>query len=148
MDTKTKLNDSLKDAMRAGDDVRRGTLRMVLAAIKQAEIDRRVVLDEAAVLAILQKEIKTRRESLEEAEKAGRADLVSAAQAEIAVISAFLPKGLGPDELKALAREAIAETGATNMKEMGLVMKALMPKVAGRASGDQVSAAVRDLLQG
>ncbi len=148
MDIKTKLNDSLKDAMRAGDDVRRGTLRMTLAAIKQAEIDRRVVLDEAAVLAILQKEIKTRRESLEEAEKAGRADLVSAAQAEIAVISAFLPQGLDPDELKALAREAIAETGATNMKEMGLVMKALMPKVAGRAPGDQVSAAVRDLLQG
>ncbi len=148
MDTKTKLNDSLKDAMRAGDDVRRGTLRMVLAAIKQVEVDRRVSLDEAAVLGILQKEIKTRRESLDEAEKAGRTDLVSAAQAEIDVISAFLPKGLDADELKALVKEAIAEAGATSVKEMGAVMKALMPKIAGRAPGDQVSAAVRELLQG
>ncbi|MEW5830541.1 MAG: GatB/YqeY domain-containing protein [Chloroflexota bacterium] len=148
MDTKTKLNDSLKDAMRSGDEVRRGTLRMVLAAIKQAEIDRRVVLDEAAVLAILQKEIKTRRESLEEAEKAARPDLVAAAQAEIEVISAFLPKGLSAEDLKTLVREAIAEVGATGVKEMGAVMKALMPKVAGRAPGDQVSAAVREVLQG
>lgn len=148
MDTKTKLNDSLKDAMRAGDEVRRGTIRMVLAAIKQVEVDRRVSLDEAAVLGILQKEIKTRRESLEEAQKAGRTDLVSAAQAEIDVISAFMPKGLDADELKTLVKEAIAETGAASVKEMGAVMKALMPKVGGRAPGDQVSAAVRELLQG
>ena len=120
---------------------------MALAAIKQVEIDRRVSLDEAAVLAIIQKEIKMRKESLDEAEKAHRDDLSREARAEIDVLNAFLPKGLDPEELRALAREAAAETGASGPADMGKVMKALMPKVAGRSPGDQVSAAVREVLQ-
>jgi len=122
-------------------------VRMVLAAIKQVEIDRRITLDEAAILAILQKEIKTRKEALEEAQKAGRENLVQDAQAEIAVLTAFLPAGLSADELRTLVQAAITETGASAPADMGKVMKALLPKVAGRAPGDQVSAAVRELLQ-
>ena len=147
MDTKTQLTDALKESMKAGDEVRKRTVRMVLAAIKQVEIDRRITLDESAILAILQKEIKTRKEALEEAQKAGRENLVQDAQSEIAVLSAFLPAGLSADELRALVQAAIAETGASAPADMGKVMKALLPKVAGRAPGDQVSAAVRELLQ-
>lgn len=147
MDTKTQLNEAVKQAMKAGDELRKRTLRMVLAAIKQAEVDRRITLDEAAVLAILQKEIKMRKESLEEAQKANRADLATDAQAEIEVLTAFLPKGLSTDELRELARQAVAETGASAPADMGKVMKVMMSKVAGRAPGDQVSAVVRELLQ-
>ncbi len=147
MDTKTQLNEAVKQAMKSGQELRKRTLRMVLAAIKQAEVDRRVTLDEAAVLAILQKEIKMRKESLEEAQKASRADLAADAQAEIEVLNAFLPKGLGADELRELARQAVAETGASAPADMGKVMKVMMSKVAGRAPGDQVSAIVRELLQ-
>ena len=147
MDTKTQLNETVKAAMTSGDEVRKRTVRMALAAIKQVEIDRRIVLDEAAVLAILQKEIKLRKEALEEAKKANREDLASAAQAEIDVLTVFLPQGLSADEIKALVLAAIAETGAAAPSDMGKVMKALLPKVAGRAPGDQVSAAVRELLQ-
>ncbi len=147
MDTKTQLNEAVKAAMKSGDEVRKRTVRMTLAAIKQVEIDRRIVLDEAAVLAILQKEIKLRKEALEEAKKANREDLASDAQAEIDVLTVFLPQGLSADEIKALVLAAIAETGASAPSDMGKVMKVLLPKVAGRAPGDQVSAAVRELLQ-
>lgn len=147
MDLKTQLNESLKQAMKSGDELRKRTLRMALAAIKQAEVDRQVTLDDAGVLAVLQKEIKMRREALEEAQKAGRADLLADAQAEIETLNAFLPKGLSPEELRELARQVISETGAATPAEMGKVMKALLPKVAGRAPGDQVSAVVRELLQ-
>lgn len=147
MDTKTQLNEALKQAMKSGDELRKRTLRMALAAIKQAEVDRRITLDEAALLAVLQKEIKIRKEALDEAKKAGRDDLSADAQAEIEVLSAFLPKGLSADELRELARQAIAETGAASPADMGKVMKAMMSKVAGRAPGDQVSATVRELLQ-
>lgn len=147
MDTKTQLNEAVKQAMKSGDEVRKRTVRMALAAIKQVEIDRRISLEEPAVLAILQKEIKMRKESLEEAQKANRADLESEAQAEIDVLNSFLPQGLSAAELSELARQAIAETGAAAPSDMGKVMKAMMSKVAGRAPGDQVSAAVRELLQ-
>jgi uncharacterized protein YqeY len=147
MDTKTQLDNALKDAMRAGDDVRRRTIRMVMAAIKQAEVDRQTKLDEMAVIAILQKEIKSRRESLEEAQKANRTDVAEAAQAEITVLDAFLPEAMDADELRVLAAAAIAETDATSLADMGKVMKALIPRVAGRAPGDQISQVVRDMLQ-
>lgn len=147
MDTKTQLNEAVKQALKSGDELRKRTLRMVLAAIKQAEVDRRITLDEAAVLAILQKEIKMRKESLEEAQKANRADLAADAQAEIEVLNAFIPKGLSADELRELARQAVAETGASAPADMGKVMKVMMSKVAGRAPGDHVSAIVRELLQ-
>jgi hypothetical protein len=103
-------------------------------------------LDDAAVLSILQKEIKSRQESIEEAERAGRADLAQASQAEISVLEAYLPKQLSNEELEALARQVIAEVGATSQREMGLVMKTLVPRLQGRASGDQTSQVVRKLL--
>jgi len=147
MDTIIKLENALKDAMRAGDAVGKRTVRMALAAIKQAEIDRQESLDESAVLALLQKELKTRRESLEEAHKAGRPDLVAEVEAEIKIVQGFLPQAPSPDDLKALVEAAIAETGATSPADMGKVMKVLMPRIQGRAPGDQVSQAVRELLQ-
>lgn len=146
MDIKTQLNESLKEAMRLKDNARRDTLRMALAAIKQAEVDKRTVLDDLAVIALLQKEIKNRREALEEAHKANRADLVQANETEIATLEAFLPKALSAEELRQLVEAAIAETGASAPADMGKVMKAVLPKVAGRAPGDQVSAIVREFL--
>jgi len=147
MDTKGKLEIALKEAMRAGDDVRKRSVRMVLAAVRQVEIDRQIKLDEAAVLSIVQKEIKTRRESVEEARGANRPDIVAATEAEIVVLQAYLPEAMGTDELKALVEAAIVEAGANAPVDMGKVMKLLMPRVAGRAPGDQVSAVVRQLLQ-
>jgi hypothetical protein len=146
MDLKTQLNESMKSAMKAGDEVRKRTVRMALAAVQQVEVDKRINLDEAAVIAILQKEIKNRREALEEARKANRSDLIDANEAEIKVLEVFLPKAISPDELRALAQAAIAETGAASPADMGRVMKALLPKVAGRAANDQVSAMVKELL--
>lgn len=147
MDTKAKLENALKDAMRSGDAVAKRTIRMALAAIKQAEIDRQENLDETAVLALLQKELKTRRESLEEAQTASRADMVAEIDAEMKIVQRFLPQALSPEELKSLAEAAVAETGATSPADMGKVMKILMPRIQGRAPGDKVSQAVRDLLQ-
>lgn len=147
MDIKTQLANTLKDAMRSGDDVRKRTIRMALAAIKQAEVDRQITLDEGAIMAILQKEIKTRRESLEEAQKANRADLVAAAEDEIDVLQTFLPKGLSAEELLEMAESAVSEAGAVSPADMGKVMKILMPRVQGRAPGDQISQIVRELLQ-
>jgi uncharacterized protein YqeY len=102
MDIKTKLENSVKDAMRAGDDVTRGTVRMVLAAIKQVEIDQRVTLDDSAIFGILQKEIKTRREAMDEAGKANRSDLIAENEAEINVLKKFLPEELSEIELMVL----------------------------------------------
>lgn len=147
MSIKIQLNDSMKEAMKSGDEVGKRTVRMVLAAIKQAEVDKRVELDDPAVMNILQKEVKNRRESLEEAKKANRTDLVEANEAEINILQAFLPKAMPAEELRALVQAAIAETGASSPSDMGKVMKTVMPKVAGRAPNDMVSATVRELLQ-
>ena len=147
MDIKTQLNNSLKDAMRSNDDVRKRTIRMALAAIKQAEIDRQITLDEGAVISILQKEIRIRRESLEEAQKANRTELVASAEAEIDVLNTYLPEGLSNEELMELAKAVIIEVGATSMADLGRVMKSLMPRIQGRAPGDQVNQTVSVLLQ-
>ncbi len=146
MDTKEKLEIALKIAMKAGDDITKRTVRMSLAAIRQVEIDKQIKLDEVAVLAIIQKELKTRRESVEEASRANRADIVAATQAEIKVLEGFLPAALSAEDLQALVEVAITEVGASGPADMGKVMKVLMPRVAGRAAGDQVSAAVRNSL--
>lgn len=146
MDLKSKLNEAVKTAMKSGDEVSKRTIRMVLAAVKQVEVDKRIELDEMAVTALIQKEIKNRRESLEEAQKANRADLVAENEAEIKVLEGFLPAAMSADELQALVQAAIAETGASAPSDMGKVMKAVMPKVAGRAANDQISAAVKALL--
>ena len=154
MTIKTQLNDSMKDAMKSGDEVRKRTVRMVLAAVKQAEVDKRsnpadkrTELDDMAVMNLIQKEMKNRRESMEEAKKANRIDLVEANEAEIKVLEVFLPKAMPAEELRALVQSAIDETGASAPADMGKVMKAVMPKVAGRAPNDIVSATVRELLQ-
>ena len=147
MTIKTQLNDSMKDAMKSGDEIRKRTIRMALAAVKQVEVDKRIELDDMAIMALLQKEIKNRRESLEEAKKANRADLIEANEAEIKVLEVFLPKAMPAEELRALVQTAITEVGATSPADMGKVMKLVMPKVAGRAPNDAVSAAVKELLQ-
>ena len=147
MSIKAQLNDSMKDAMRSGDEVRKRTVRMALAAIKQVEVDKRIELDDPAVMNILQKEIKNRREALEEAQRANRPDLIEANQAEIKVLEVFLPKAMPAEELRALVQAAITETGASSPADMGKVMKIVMAKVAGRAPNDMVSATVRELLQ-
>lgn len=147
MDLKTQLTEAMKESMKSGDKVRKSTITMVLAAIKQVEVDRRITLDDPAILAILQKEIKSRKEAFEEAQKAGRDTLAKDAEIEMAILNAFLPAGLSADELRALVQAAVAETGASTPADMGKVMKVLLPKIAGRAPGDQVSAAVRESLQ-
>jgi uncharacterized protein YqeY len=147
MDLKESLNESMKAAMKGGDEVRKRTVRMVIAAVKQTEVDRQTTLDDTGVIAVIQKEIKNRREALEESKKAQRADLVDANQAEIQVLEAFLPAAIPASELRLLAQAAIAETGAASPADMGKVMKVVMGKVAGRAPGDVVSQVVRELLQ-
>lgn len=146
MDTKEKLNEAVKEAMKSGDEVRKRTIRMVLAAVKQVEVDKRAEMDDMAVVALIQKEVKNRREALAEAQKANRADLASENEAEIKVLEDFLPKAMPAEELRALVQAAIAETGASAPGDMGKVMKAVMPKVAGRAPNDMISATVKELL--
>jgi uncharacterized protein YqeY len=147
MDTKEKLEFALRDAMKTGDIVSKRTIRMVMAAIRQIEIDRQTKLDEPAVLNVIQKEIKTRKDDVEEARRANRPDLVADTEAEINVLQGYLPQALSEEELNTLVREAITEAGATSPADMGKVMKLLMPRVGARAPGNQVSASVRQMLQ-
>lgn len=165
----TQLNDDLKTALKAGDEVRKTTLRAVLAGTKQALLDKRqakakelskggeltpahtaqlegLTLEDADVLTVLQKEAKSRRESIADAQNASRADLVADAQAELAVIEAYLPQMLTAAELHTLVQAAIAEAGATDLKQQGAVMKILTPRTKGRADGKAVSDLVRELL--
>jgi len=146
MDTKTRLQQALKEALRAKDMLRKETLRTALAEIKMAEVEKQRPLTEDEVLAVLQKQVKMRRETLEAAQRGGRTDLVERTQAVIAVLEEFLPQPLSEAELEALAREVIAEVGAQGPRDMGKVMKALMPRLRGRATGQQASAVVRRLL--
>lgn len=144
--TKQVLEADLKDALRSGDEVRKRTLRMILSAAKLAEVERRGPLDELGLLAVLQKEARVRQEAIADAERAQRPDLVEAAQAELRVVESYLPRPLTAEELEVLARQAIAEAGASTVADMGRVMKALMPKVQGRADGKAASELVRQLL--
>ena len=146
MTIKEALDSALKEAMKSGDNATKTTVRMALAAIKQIEVDKRVTLDDAGVIPVLQKEVKNRRESIADAEKANRPDTVTALLHEIAIIERFLPKEMDPADLKAIVEKAIAETGASAPSDMGKVMKLVVPQVQGRASGDTISKAVRDLL--
>ncbi len=136
----------MKDAMRAKDELRKRTLRMALSSIRLAEIENRAALDEQATLALLHKEIKSRQESIADAERAGRPDLIEESQAEITILETYLPEQFSEQELEALARQAIDQAGATSPKEMGQVMKILMPQLEGRATGNDASQVVRRLL--
>ncbi len=148
MSTKAQLEEALKAAMRASDDLRKRTVRMALSAIRLAEVEKGEALDENAVQAILQKEVKHRQEAIAEAQRAHRPDLEAASRDEISVLEDFMPKQLSPEELDVLAQAAVTEVGATSIKEMGQVMKVLIPRLQGRASGDQASQTVRKLLSG
>jgi uncharacterized protein YqeY len=148
MSLEKKLNDDLKEAIKAKDETRKLVLRLALSAIKLATVEKQEELDDGEILGILQKEVKARHETIADAKKAERQDLVEAAKSEMAVLEEYLPEGLTPEELEALIEETIAEVGASSMGDMGNVMKAVMPKVQGRADGGQVNQLVRQLLQG
>lgn len=148
MSIKNELEQALREAMRANEAVHKSTLRLVLSAVKEAEVQKQAELDDAAVFSILQKEVKSRQEAISDAERAGRADLIEASRAEIVILEAYLPKAMSDEELEGLIDEAIMETGATSPGDMGKVMKAVLSKVQGRADGGRVSQAVRQKLQG
>jgi len=147
MNLKEELENSVKDALRSGDERRKRTLRMALAAIRMAEIEKRAPLENDAILAILQKEVKSRQEVIADSQRANRPDLIDEAIAEIAILEKFLPTPFTQEELEALAREVIAEVGATSAREMGQVMKVLVARLEGRATGSEASQIVRKLLQ-
>jgi uncharacterized protein YqeY len=146
--TKDIFETRLTESMRAKDEVGKRTFRMILSAVKLAEVEKRGALDEPALLGILQKEAKTRLEAMAEAEKAGRPDLASDSRAELELIKSFLPQPLTVQELETIIRQAIAESGASTAADMGKVMKLVSPKTQGRADNREVSQTVRKLLGG
>lgn len=143
---KTKFREILHDAMRNKDEVTRDTIRMVLTSLKLAEVEKKQTLDDAGILALVQKEIKMRHESILDFKKGNRQDLVDRTEKEIKVLEQFLPKQLSDDELKEIIRTAIAEVGAITMTDMGKVMKIAIPKSQGQASSDRISGFVKELL--
>ena len=148
MSLKAQLTSDLTDAMRQHDDRRRDVLRFTLAALQNAEIATREELDEPAAMAVLAKEAKQRRDSIEEFRKADRQDLVTKEEAELAVLKPYLPEQFSREEIAQAAREAIQEAGASGPQEMGKVMAVLMLRLRGRADGRQVSEVVQELLAG
>ena len=143
---KERITEDMKTAMRGGDKERLGTIRMLQAAIKQREVDERITLDDAQVLAVIEKMVKQRKESIVQFEQGGRADLAAKEKAEIEQLQAYLPEQLSDAEVDALIREAIATTGAATIKDMGKVMGAVKAKAAGRADMGAVSARIKAAL--
>ena len=146
MALKERITEDMKTAMRAAEKERLGTVRLLLAAIKQREVDERVTLDDAQVLAVIEKMIKQRREAITQFEVGGRSDLVAKETAEIGVLQAYLPAQLTPAEIDALIAEAIAATGAASVKDMGKVMGFVKPKAQGRADMGALSARIKQKL--
>jgi uncharacterized protein YqeY len=146
MSTKGRLQEDMKNAMRAGDKARLGVIRLALAAIKQVEVDDRTTLDDAAIQGLLQKMVKQRRESIEQFRAGGREDLVSQEEAEIQVITHYLPEPLTPDALARIVDDVVTETGASAMKDMGRVMAAIKARAAGGVDMSAVSALVKERL--
>ncbi|MBI2767006.1 MAG: GatB/YqeY domain-containing protein [Chloroflexi bacterium] len=143
---KERLQSELGDAMRARDETRKSTLRMLIAAIKNAEIEARAPLDDSGVVTVIQKQVKQRRESILEFSKGDRQDLVDKEQAEIEVLQVYLPEQASREEIEAAARKVIAETGAAGPRDIGKVMPALSKQFLGRADGRVISEIVRALL--
>ncbi|PZE22703.1 GatB/YqeY domain-containing protein [Paenibacillus xerothermodurans] len=141
-----RLNEDMKLAMKSQDKFKLSVIRMVRAAIKNIEIDQRKTLDDQEVLDILSREIKQRKDSLQEFEKAGREDLAETVKAEIEILMEYLPQQLSEEEVKAIVQQTIQEVGASSKADMGKVMGALMPKVKGRADGRIVNQTVQQLL--
>jgi len=148
MSLKDRITEDMKAAMRAGEKDRLSCIRMLQAGIKQREVDERITLDDAQVLAVIDRMIKQRRESVVQFEAGKRADLVAKESAEIALLSSYLPAQLSDAELAAMIRDAIAATGAASMKEMGKVMGFLKPKVQGRTDIGALSARIKAALGG
>ena len=146
MALKDRITEDMKTAMRAGDKARLATIRLALAAIKQREVDERITLDDPQVLAVLEKMIKQRRESVVQFESGRRADLVAKENAEIEVLKGYLPAQMSDQEIDALIAEAIAASGASSIKDMGKVMAAVKPKAQGRADMGAVSARMKQKL--
>ena len=144
--SKNTFEEALHDAMRQKDELAKNTYKILLSSIKMMEIDKGAEIDEAQIQAILQKEIKMRRESILEFQKGDRSDLVKLAEAEIAILEKYLPKQMSDDEIKAFAVEAIKEVNASAPSDMDKVMKILIPKLAGKAPSDRISQVVRSLL--
>jgi len=146
MSLKARITEDMKAAMRAGEKDRLSCIRMLQAGIKQREVDERIELDDVQVLAVIDKMIKQRRESVTQFQAGNRADLVAKESAEIDVLTAYLPAQLGDAELATLVREAVASTGASSMKDMGKVMAVLKPKVQGRTDMGALSARIKSAL--
>ncbi len=148
MSLKEKLTADMKEAMKAKEEgkQRLSVIRLVRGAVRQQEIDGKKELSDEDVLGVISKEVKQRRDSIEDFKKGGRDDLVAEAEAEIAILMEYLPQQLSEDEVRSLVQEAIAASGATSPKDMGKVMKELMPKVKGRADGKLVNGIVKELL--
>ena len=145
---KDRITEEMKNAMRAGEKERLATIRLILSAIKQREVDERIQLDDTQVLAAIEKMIKQRKEAITQFEAGGRADLVAKETAEIAVLQTYLPAQLSDAEVDALIAEAIASTGAASIKDMGKVMAAVKAKAQGRADMGAVSARIKQKLSG
>lgn len=145
---KQRIQDDMKSAMKAGDKPRLGVIRLMLAAIKQREVDERTELDEAQVLAVLDKMVKQRRDSIAQYRDAGREDLAAAEEFELGVIQDYLPEALSDAEIAELIEQAVSESGASAMGDMGKVMAVLRPRIQGRADMGAVSARVRQRLGG
>jgi uncharacterized protein YqeY len=148
MALKERITEDMKAAMRARDTERLGTIRLLTAAMKQKEVDERIDLDDTAVVGIVDKLIKQRKDSVEAFHKAGRQDLADKEAAEIVVLQAYLPARLGPDDIAAEVRAIVTELGATGPGDMGKVMGAAKQRLAGKAEMGQVSAAVKAALAG
>ncbi|HEY4668142.1 MAG TPA: GatB/YqeY domain-containing protein [Tepidiformaceae bacterium] len=143
---KERIQSDLNDAVRARDDIRKGALRMLTAAVRNAEIEARGELAEDALLAVVQKQAKQRRESIAEFRKGGREDLATKEESELHVLEGYLPQQAERSEIEAEARKVIAETGAAGPRDIGRVMPPLVQKFAGRADGRQINEVVRELL--
>jgi hypothetical protein len=148
MTLKERITEDMKAAMKAREPARLGAIRLLLAAIKQREVDERIVLDDAAILAVIDKMLKQRRDSITQYAAGGRQDLVDAEQFEVQVLSAYMPAGLSADEITAAVLAAISESGAAGPADMGKVMAVLKPKLAGRADMSEVSKLVKTRLAG
>lgn len=146
MSLKAQLEKSLLDAMRANNTQCKNVLRLVLTAVKLAEVEKGTKLDDTGIITIIQREIKQHQETIEGARKANRQDLIDITLKEISILETFLPKQLSQEELIPIVKEAILSSGAKGIKEMGQVMKAILPRVAGKASNEIVSKLVRELL--
>lgn len=143
---KQQLQTDMKSTMKSGDKSRLGVIRLILAAIKQIEVDERIELDDARVIAVLDKMTKQRRESITQFEKGNRNDLIEIEQAELEIIKLYLPEALSDDEIEKLIAEAIESTGASEIKQMGQVMGLLKPQLQGRADMSKVSQLIKSRL--